>query len=525
MPPYAILRHVKVVDKKQADKATAHNYRQYEVPNADQEAKHPNVEFVNTEQRDYWELATERIKEADITIRRKDQIRCVEIVLTASPEFFKRDAEGKALDYSQEDWTKAVRTYLIETFGEKNLIACQLQQDEKSPHVHAVVVPITEDGRLSARDLFNPGTLRGYQTEFARRMEAFGLERGVEHSQAKHQPMQQMYGQQNKTAAELDKQMGEASSYQDEKVKRPAGKDVFNLSAWEDKTTARVNEQARAQVEEANKRAEKAHNLALENAAAKEQVRVLQKQLSTAEALKEANQKTQDDLYKRLAGEEKAPRAVLERGNELLDKALSNVRVGRVALEMVRHQVEVAKERFDIPKFTEENEKMRAQEAKNKVMEADLGRYAGGRARLEELEKQLAKEAAEKVRKAQEQAQWEKDAPAREAQRKLDQVQQDKQAYEGEKLKIERICGEILKTDTYVMQLSWFAVAARERGLQVDSPSEGQLTLSVPGSKNRFAHQDLAIGGKELTGVLNAQMKANREANDREREKGNDRGR
>ena len=178
---YAIMRHAKFTSKAQAVKATDHNYRTDEVLNADKEALHPNVEFINVAERSYWDLAEERIAEAGIKIRRHDQIRCVEIVFTASPEFFERDANKRAVDMQDSQWTKDIRTYLVATFGEKNLIGFQIQQDEKSPHVHAVVVPITEDGRLSSRDVFNPTTLRAYQIKFAEAMKPHGLERGTEH--------------------------------------------------------------------------------------------------------------------------------------------------------------------------------------------------------------------------------------------------------------------------------------------------------------------------------------------------------
>lgn len=520
--PKCILVHSKVKDQEHADKATNHNYRRYDVPNADQQALHPNVEYINTEKRDYWELATERLAEVGITKPRKDAIRIEEILLTASPEFFKRDENGRAEDYSESKWVKDSMTYLINKYGKQNIIGFDLHQDEKSPHIHAMVVPITPDGRLCCKEIFDPKTLRQNQDDYAEAMKDHGLVRGVKHSQAVHQPMQQMYGQQNQTAAELEKEMGKAKPYVPVQVDNP-GRVQFNPEEWAAKQSQAVNEKARAQVEAANKRADKAQNLALEYASAKERVRVLQKQLSTSEALKEANQKTQDDLYKRLAGEEKVPRAVLERGNALLDRALSDIHVERIRLEMVRHQVEVAKERFDIPKFAEESDKMRAQEAKNKVLETDLCRYAGGRTRLEELDKQLAKKADEEVRKAQEQAQWEKDAPAREAQRKRDQERQDKLDLANEKAKIEQICGKVVKTETYIITLNGFATAAREHGLQVENPSKGNLILSVPGSKHRFAHQDLQLEGKEFAVVLNGQMKANEDRYDRENGKSNDR--
>ena len=523
--PYAILRHVKFTSKAQSRLATGHNYRTDIVPNADEQAPHPNIEFVNVKQRDYWEVAEERIKEAGIKIRRFDQIRCVEIVLTASPEFFKRDADERALDVQDSPWLKDIRTYLIETFGEKNVVACQLQQDEKSPHVHAVVVPITEDGRLSARDVFNPFTLREYQTKFAEAMKPHGLTRGVEHSQAEHQPMKKMYSQQGQTAAELAGQLGKSSLYLDEQVKRPGAKNVWDLAEWEAKTTARVNERARAQVEAANLRAEKAQTLALENAAAKEQVRVLQKQLSTSEKLKESHKAQSDEAAKRMAGGE-APSSWVTRGNKLLNEAIEKLRDGRDTVATFQRWGEEATWRGETKGEAERrNGLIKEQEAKNKALEADLSRYAGGRTRLEELNKERDKAIAKKEQQAAAHAQWVAEAPAREAQQKRDQERQEKLKFESEKLKIEQICGEVMQKDTYFMSLKWFAVAGRERGLEVEIPSEGQLVLSIPGSKNRFEHQDLQLGGKEFAEVLNKQMQINKEQDDRERGVNNYRGR
>ena len=392
--PMCILRHVKIIDQDHAQKASAHNYDRASVPNADQEAPHPTIEFVNTEKRDYWDLAEERIKDAGIKIRRHDQIRCEEIILTASPEWFKRDEQGRAVDMSDSQWLKDIRTYLIETYGEKNLIGFQLQQDEKSPHVHAMVVPITADGRLSCKDVFKPSTLREYQDKFAEAMKPYGLIRGAEHSQAKHQPMKQMYGQQNKTAAELEKQMGEAKSYTDVKVDSP-GHVVANPEQWAAKQSQAVNEQARKQVEEANERANKAQTLALENASAKEQVRVLQKQLSTSDKLKEGHKAQSGEAAKRMAGGE-APAEIVSRGNDLLDRDRDRLRVVRQKLAQLYgpatgNYVRLA-ELVSGPG--------KELEAEKKKLEADLSRFAGGRSRLKDLDEEPAKLVAEQEQAA-----------------------------------------------------------------------------------------------------------------------------
>jgi hypothetical protein len=328
------MRWAKITSQVQADKATGHNYRTDRVANADQEPPHPNVEFINTAQRGYWELAEERIAEVVTRKVRDDQVRCMEVILTASPEHFERDQHGRAVNMADSQWAKDQVDFLKKTFGEKNVLSCTLHQDEKSPHFHAVIVPITEDGRLSAKELFNPRTLTGYQNEYAEAMTVHGLSRGIAHSQAKHQDMKRLYAQQAQSSAAVGAQLGPASSYQDVEVKRPSVREMLNLTDWEAKTTARVNEQARSQVVEANHRAEKAANLAQENAAASERVRALQKQLETVAGLKEGHYATMQQaqggmkqaqgelntVAMRLAGGEEIPASFIEKGNRLLDE-------------------------------------------------------------------------------------------------------------------------------------------------------------------------------------------------------------
>ncbi|TGE03111.1 plasmid recombination protein, partial [Hymenobacter fodinae] len=62
--PYAILRVAKIKTAQAGAAKTAHNYRLRETPNADAERKPMNHEYINTAERNYWELATERIQEA-----------------------------------------------------------------------------------------------------------------------------------------------------------------------------------------------------------------------------------------------------------------------------------------------------------------------------------------------------------------------------------------------------------------------------------------------------------------------------
>ncbi len=282
--PYAICRVAKIKTAQAGAAKTAHNYRQRETPNADTERKPLNWEYINTAERNYWELATERIQEAGAKVRH-DSVRGVEVLLTASPEAFKRQDDGTPHDWHGSKWAEANIAFLKDKFGEQNVVSCTLHQDELTPHFHAVVVPLTADGRLSAKDVFNPKTLRALQTEYAEAMKPFGMERGVEHSRAKHEVMRHVYGAQERSRGEL------ATLTKPEPATRlsiegPSGLDLVNLSKWRADQEARLNAELARQLGAANERASKAASIAQDSAGAKDREKTLARQLASAEGTK-----------------------------------------------------------------------------------------------------------------------------------------------------------------------------------------------------------------------------------------------
>jgi hypothetical protein len=282
--PYAICRVAKIKTTQAGAAKTAHNYRQRETPNADTERKPLNREYINTAERNYWELATERIQEAGAKVRH-DSVRGVEVLLTASPEAFKRQDDGTPHDWHGSKWAEANIAFLKDKFGEQNVVSCTLHQDELTPHFHAVVVPLTADGRLSAKDVFNPKTLRALQTEYAEAMKPFGMERGVEHSRAKHEVMRHVYGAQERSRGEL------ATLTRPEPATRlsiegPSGLDLVNLSKWRADQEARLNAELTRQLTAANERAGKAASIAQDSAGAKDREKTLARQLASVEGTK-----------------------------------------------------------------------------------------------------------------------------------------------------------------------------------------------------------------------------------------------
>lgn len=77
--------------------------------------------------------------------------------------------------------------FFSERYGAENIINATVHMDEATPHMHIGIVPITSDGRLSAKDIFNPLELKQLQTDFAEEVgKKFKLERGKEGSDVKH---------------------------------------------------------------------------------------------------------------------------------------------------------------------------------------------------------------------------------------------------------------------------------------------------------------------------------------------------
>lgn len=161
---------------------------------------------------------------------RKDQVCCIEIRLSASPEAMAEIIEqGRLMEWCRESVKWAQREH-----GEENIVSAVLHMDEETPHLHVSLVPVvqgeskkqattkkraakdkekaesegteppkkkrrykkkadTSTLRLCADDIMTRGGLKRYQTEYAAAMEQFGLRRGEENSPARHKDLAEYY--------------------------------------------------------------------------------------------------------------------------------------------------------------------------------------------------------------------------------------------------------------------------------------------------------------------------------------------
>ncbi|NEF83737.1 MobV family relaxase [Ligilactobacillus murinus] len=91
---------------------------------------------------------------------RKDAVVLAEWIVSASPETFEKMNENDVKKYFE--WSLK---YFGEKFGSKNVVYAKVHLDETTPHMHLGIVPLTSDGRLSAKDVFNRSVLRSVQSE------------------------------------------------------------------------------------------------------------------------------------------------------------------------------------------------------------------------------------------------------------------------------------------------------------------------------------------------------------------------
>lgn len=182
---FAIMRCKKLGGMGSVAASLKHCFRERETPNADAsrtaDNEHNAAKSTNEAMGKLRELLPEK--------RRKDAVLAVEYVITASPEWW-----TKASKAEQTDFFNQAHQWLAKKYGADRIITATIHRDEKTPHLSAFVVPLTQDGRLSAKDFIgNKAKMTADQTTFAKAVEHLGLQRGIERSKATHTSIKQHY--------------------------------------------------------------------------------------------------------------------------------------------------------------------------------------------------------------------------------------------------------------------------------------------------------------------------------------------
>lgn len=179
-----------------------------------------------------------------VGIKRKitnDQMRVVRVLLSGTYEDMMALYEKGWLS----EWCSDSIQWLQQTFGKKSVVAAHLHMDEKTPHIHATVIPIVTGERrkaqkeqseekrkyrkknnavrLCADDLLNRQKLIDYHDSYATVMMEYGLKRGVRGSEARHTTTTQYYREIHKINNALDmenKRLQEQKAEAEEELKQ-----------------------------------------------------------------------------------------------------------------------------------------------------------------------------------------------------------------------------------------------------------------------------------------------------------------
>lgn len=105
---------------------------------------------------------------------RSNSVLALDTLYTASPNFF----QGKTNAENDQFFQDCLKFH-NDHFG--HIISAVIHYDETTPHLHIISVPLTQDGRLSARDVIgNKAKMSKTQDAFFEQVgRGYGLERGI----------------------------------------------------------------------------------------------------------------------------------------------------------------------------------------------------------------------------------------------------------------------------------------------------------------------------------------------------------
>ena len=176
-PKYAILRFAKYKGPE-ISAIEAHNERTKEKYESNEQVDLTRTKYnfhLVTPTQPYRQEAEQQIKAAGCRTR-KDSTRMVEALFTVSTDYFK----GKSTEQIRAFYQEAL-DFFVAHQGRETIISAVVHMDEATPHMHLTFVPLTADGRLSAKEILgNKKHLTWWQDEYWKHMVRLdpNLERG-----------------------------------------------------------------------------------------------------------------------------------------------------------------------------------------------------------------------------------------------------------------------------------------------------------------------------------------------------------
>lgn len=147
---------------------------------------------------------------------RKDAVKLVEGIVTASPEFFETADDDEVRDFFDDAYK-----FCCDEFGEGNMVHFTVHMDEETPHAHFGFVPL-RDGKLSWKGFFpDKAALGAMQDRFYGRVGAlYGLSRGEKRKEGqpvrRHKSVAEYKAESRRVQAELDEKAEQLEAAREE---------------------------------------------------------------------------------------------------------------------------------------------------------------------------------------------------------------------------------------------------------------------------------------------------------------------
>ena len=146
-------------------------------PDIDRSRSELNYSLIEQHSHNYNKLIEERLQQGYKGKKaiRKDAVKMCEMLFTSDGEFFSHLSESDQRQFFLDCFEFAAQRY-----GRENIIAATVHLDEATPHLHLDFVPLTPDGRLSAKDILGGRKeMQQLQDDFYSVVSSrYGLERG-----------------------------------------------------------------------------------------------------------------------------------------------------------------------------------------------------------------------------------------------------------------------------------------------------------------------------------------------------------
>lgn len=136
---------------------------------------HLNYDLCPIQNKNFNKAVKERIEQLPLKRSvRKDAVVMAQILVTSDHEFFEDLTEERQRSFFEDSYE-----FLKKRYGENNIISSTVHLDEKTPHMHFNFVPVTADGRLSAKSVLTRQSLIEQQDLFFEKVgKKYGLQRG-----------------------------------------------------------------------------------------------------------------------------------------------------------------------------------------------------------------------------------------------------------------------------------------------------------------------------------------------------------